>query len=213
MPFRGTRALKRGLLELAEGGTILLNEIGELPLALQSKLLSFLDTRQFTPVGGVTVRSVNARLIAATNQDIETEVRLKRFRKDLIYRLAVLSLEIPPLRERNEDVPLLVACMLPVMAERLAIEGLPAVSARAMKALASYGWPGNVRELRNVLESALILCDKKTLVCILRSGNWQQARPNKFRSGMVGKYSFSQESESQRCSAGSEAFAGGRGTP
>jgi len=161
--FTGAKGSKQGLLELAEGGTILLNEIGELPLSLQSKLLAFLDTRQFTPVGGVKVRSVNARLIAATNQDLEADVRSKRFRKDLFYRLAVFSIEIPPLRDRIKDVPVLIAAMLPTMAEKLAIEGLPAVSAGAMKELASYSWPGNVRELRNVLERALILCDKKTV--------------------------------------------------
>lgn len=161
--FTGARSSKKGLLELAEGGTILLNEIGDISPALQSKLLMFLDTRQFTRVGGVKLHSVNARLIAATNQKLEHEVKMKRFRKDLFYRLAVFSIEIPPLRERTEDIPLLISHLLPLLAQRIGIDAVPGVSADALAVLANYRWPGNIRELRNVLERALILSDKKTI--------------------------------------------------
>ena len=161
--FTGASGSKKGLLELAEGGSILLNEIGELSPALQSKLLTFLDTRQFTRVGGVKMRSVNARLIAATNQNLEQEVKLNRFRKDLFYRLAVISIEVPPLRERIEDMALLVPQLLGSLAQQLGMDRVPDVSPDALKALESYSWPGNVRELRKVLERALILCDKKTI--------------------------------------------------
>lgn len=159
--FTGSKGPKRGLLELAEGGTILLNEIGELSLQLQAKLLTFLDTRQFTRVGGVKVFTVNARLIAATNRDLEKEVELGRFRQDLFYRLDVFAIEIPPLRNRMEDIPYLVGNIVAELAPKVDLESVPELDALVLEALASYSWPGNVRELRNVLERALILCDKR----------------------------------------------------
>ncbi|MCA1959505.1 MAG: sigma 54-interacting transcriptional regulator [Desulfomonile sp.] len=161
--FTGARGAKKGLLELAEGGTILLNEIGELSPVVQSKLLTFLDTRQFNRVGGVKVCSVNARLIAATNQNLEQAVKQNRFRKDLFYRLEVISIEVPPLRERPEDIPLLVEQLLPTLAHNMGIDSPPEVTPDALKALEGYHWPGNVRELRNVLERALILCNRKAI--------------------------------------------------
>jgi transcriptional regulator with PAS, ATPase and Fis domain len=161
--FTGARGTKKGLLELAEGGTILLNEIGELSLMLQAKLLTFLDTRQFTRVGGVKVRSVSARLIAATNRDLAEEVQQKRFRHDLFYRLDVFTIEVPPLRERVDDIPDLAKDIVRDLTESIGLEAVPALEARAVKALTEYHWPGNVRELRNVLERALILCDKKRI--------------------------------------------------
>ena len=161
--FTGARGTKKGLLELAEGGTILLNEIGELSLMLQAKLLTFLDTRQFTRVGGVKVRSVSARLVAATNRDLAEEVQHKRFRHDLFYRLDVFTIEVPPLRDRVEDIPDLAKEIVEDLTESIGLESVPAIDARALKALVEYHWPGNVRELRNVLERALILCDKKRI--------------------------------------------------
>ena len=155
--FTGSKGPKRGLLELAEGGTILLNEIGELSPSLQAKLLTFLDTRQFTRVGGVKLFTVNARLIAATNRNLEKEVKLNRFRQDLFYRLDVFSIEVPPLRQRTEDIPALVADIMSDLASRLGLDSVPVIDTRALKALEVYPWPGNVRELRNVLERALIL--------------------------------------------------------
>lgn len=161
--FTGSKGPKRGLLELAEGGTILLNEIGELSTSLQAKLLTFLDTRQFTRVGGVKLFTVNARLIAATNRNLEREVEVNRFRQDLFYRLDVFSLEVPPLRRRTEDIPRLVSNIVADLSSKLGLDSVPQVDPKALKAIRDYPWPGNVRELRNVLERALILCDKKRI--------------------------------------------------
>ena len=158
--FTGAYTRKRGLLELAEGGTLLLNEIGDLSLPLQAKLLTFLDTRHLTRVGGEKSISVNARLIAATNKDLEKEAEAGRFRKDLLYRLDVMSIVIPPLRERIEDIPVLVREIMARLQVDLQLHQLPAIDASAMKRLQSYHWPGNVRELRNVLERGLILSDR-----------------------------------------------------
>ena len=155
--FTGAVGRKRGLLELADAGTLLLNEIGELSLALQSKLLSFLDTRKFTRVGGEREIRVNSRLIAATNKDLEKEVENGTFRKDLLYRLNVMSIMVPPLRERIEDIPLLVQEILSKIRVELQLPEIPIIGVSTMNALKQYSWPGNVRELRNVLERASIL--------------------------------------------------------
>jgi two-component system, NtrC family, response regulator AtoC len=161
--FTGALGRKRGLLELAEGGTLLLNEIGELPLSLQAKLLTFLDTKRFTRVGGEKEVFVNARLIAATNRDIGQEVQARRFRQDLYYRINVMSIEVPPLRERPEDVPVLVQQILYKLRSELQLSELPVIDPPTIRALQRYDWPGNVRELRNVLERALILSHGKQL--------------------------------------------------
>lgn len=155
--FTGAQSLTRGLLELAEGGTLLLNEIGELPLALQAKLLSFLDSWSFVRVGGRRVVKVHARLIAATNRDLQQEVREGRFRADLYYRLNVFAISLPPLRERREDLPVLVEQLLARLSSELQLPCCPAVAPHVLAELERYHWPGNVRELRNVLERALIL--------------------------------------------------------
>jgi two-component system response regulator AtoC len=161
--FTGAVARKRGILELAEGGTLLLNEIGELSLPLQAKLLTFMDTKKFPRVGGEKEISVNARLIAATNRDLKQEVDAGRFRQDLFYRINVMSISVPPLRERMEDIPLLVQEILTKLREVLQIHELPIVNREVIAALNGYDWPGNVRELRNVLERALILSRGKYL--------------------------------------------------
>ena len=161
--FTGAVGRKRGLLELAEGGTLLLNEIGELSLPLQAKLLTFLDTRRFTRVGGEKEITVNARLIAATNRDLKKEVEAKHFRQDLFFRINVMSIEVPPLRERPEDIPLLVREILSRLRSELQIHDIPPITSAAVHALKRYHWPGNVRELRNVLERALILSHGKDL--------------------------------------------------
>lgn len=155
--FTGARSRKRGMLELAEGGTLLLNEIGELSLTLQAKLLTFLDTRSFTRVGGEANIQVNARLVAATNRKLRKEVDAGRFRHDLYHRLNVLSIQVPPLRDRLEDLPLLVGGILSELCSKLGYGEVPRLDARCLPILAEYHWPGNVRELRNVLERALIL--------------------------------------------------------
>lgn len=159
--FTGARGRKRGLLELAEGGTLLLNEVGELSSELQAKLLTFMDTQKFTRVGGETNIQVNIRIVAATNRDLEKDVESGRFRKDLFYRLNVFSVTVPALRDRMEDLPIIIDEILPVLAQKVGLHEVPAIESDAMDALRNYTWPGNVRELRNTLERALILCDKK----------------------------------------------------
>ncbi len=157
--FTGARGRKRGLLELAEGGTLLLNEIGELSMPMQAKLLTFLDTRSFTRVGGEAQIAVNARLIAATNKELDKEVARGAFRSDLYYRLNVLSIYIPPLRRRIEDLPLLVQEMFSQLGDEMGLLRPIEADAQTLAKLAQYSWPGNVRELRNVLERSLMLSD------------------------------------------------------
>ena len=157
--FTGAHVRKRGLLELAEGGTLLLNEIGELTLSLQSKLLTFLDTRSFLRVGGQKSITVNARIIAATNRGLETEVAEGRFLSALLYRLNVFAITVPPLRERIEDIPVLAEEIMSGLAKELQLTSLPVIDPVSVMALSGYDWPGNVRELRNVLERSLMLSD------------------------------------------------------
>ena len=161
--FTGAVSQKRGLLELAEGGTLLLNEIGELPPLLQAKLLTFLDTRQFTRVGGEKEITVNVRLLAATNRDLEKEVKEGRFRQDLFYRINVMSIKIPPLRERREDIPVLAGQLLGRLRSELQLSVIPSINPDVMEAFKAYHWPGNVREFRNVLERAVMLSDGPTI--------------------------------------------------
>ncbi|AFM26205.1 sigma-54 dependent transcriptional regulator [Desulfomonile tiedjei] len=155
--FTGATRRKRGLLELAEGGTLLLNEIGELPLSLQAKLLTFLDTRTFSRVGGEKTIRVSARLIAATNRDLEKEISEGRFRADLFHRLNVYSVFVPPLRQRIEDIPILARKLMQELTSEMQLDRTPEIDSVAMRKLCRYSWPGNVRELRNVLERSLIL--------------------------------------------------------
>ncbi len=157
--FTGARGRKRGLLELAEGGTLLLNEVGELSTSMQAKLLTFLDTRSFTRVGGETHIIVNARLIAATNRELDKEVIAGTFRSDLFYRLNVLSIKIPPLRRRIEDLPILIREIMSQLAEEMALPHLPELDEETVQILSGYNWPGNVRELRNVVERGLMLSE------------------------------------------------------
>jgi len=167
--FTGARGRKRGMLELAEGGSLLLKEIGELPLSLQSKLLTFLDTRSFLRVGGVKTVTVDARLMAATHRNIEEEVANRRFLDPLYHRLNVFSLRLPPLRERIEDLPLLVESLIQELADRMQLTTLPVVDSRLVQGLAAHNWPGNIRELKNMLERALMLWNGGTLDLKLRS--------------------------------------------
>ena len=155
--FTGSRGRKKGLLELAEGGTLLLNEIGELAPYIQAKLLTFLDTQSFNRVGGEESISVNARILAATNRDLSREVECGNFRADLYYRLNVFSLYVPALRNRIEDLPLLAEGMLAKLTAKLGRQQIPVLDASAVEAMSSYHWPGNVRELKNILERTMIL--------------------------------------------------------
>ena len=132
-------------------------------MPMQAKLLTFLDTRSFNRVGGETQISVSARLIAATNKELHREVAERRFRGDLFYRLNVLSIRVPPLRERREDLPILAVEIMNLLAAEMALPENPQLDADSLKALSWYDWPGNVRELRNVLERSLMLSGSKTI--------------------------------------------------
>jgi DNA-binding NtrC family response regulator len=154
--FTGAVSSQRGLLEEADGGTLFLDEIGDVSPAVQAKLLRVIQEREFIPVGATKARSVDIRFVAATNKDLEREVREGRFREDLYYRLNVISIPIPPLRERPEDIPPLVHHFIGKYARRLAKDVIGATS-DALAALTAYSWPGNVRELENVMERAVIL--------------------------------------------------------
>ena len=132
----------------------MLNEIGKLSLPMQAKLLTFLDTRKFTRVGGEKEISVNARLIAATNRDLQNEVEAGRFRNDLFYRINVMSITVPPLRERREDLPRPPGEILSQLHAESRYAAPPSIDAAAIGLLKNYDWPGNVRELRNVLEKS-----------------------------------------------------------
>jgi DNA-binding NtrC family response regulator len=155
--FTGAVADKTGLLELANGGTVFLDEIGDLPLSLQAKLLRVLEEGEVRPVGGTRSKKVDMRFIAATNQDLEARVVRGSFRKDLYYRLNVVTLRIPPLRERKEDIPILARHFLTRFAREF---GKPVreIHPSAVTDLVAYAWPGNIRELRNVIERAVMLC-------------------------------------------------------
>ena len=154
--FTGAVARQIGRFELADGGTMFLDEIGELPLELQAKLLRVLQEGEFERVGGARTITVNVRVITATNRDLAAAVQAGSFRADLFYRLNVFPLTLPPLRERKDDIPLLVACFLARMAQKLG-RALTGLSDDAMARVMRYAWPGNVRELQNVLERAAIL--------------------------------------------------------
>lgn len=155
--FTGARGRKKGLLELAEGGTLLLNEIGELSAAVQSKLLVFLDTRSFYRLGGEKPVRVDARIMAATHRSLEEEVQAGRFSEALFYRLNVFSIDIPTLRERVEDIPILASQIISRVAAEMNMAEVPQLDSSFVKTILSYQWPGNIRELRNVIERAMIL--------------------------------------------------------
>jgi two-component system response regulator AtoC len=154
--FTGAEGRKLGLLETASGGTLFLDEVGEMPSALQVKLLRAVQERVITRVGGTATIPVDFRLLAATNVDLEEAVREKRFREDLYFRLNIIRLELPPLRERTEDIPGLVAHFLEKLKTRTGYPG-KSLSQGALKALRRYHYPGNIRELENIIERALIL--------------------------------------------------------
>lgn len=160
--FTDAQARKIGLIESADGGTLFLDEIGELDLALQAKLLRVLENLRVRRLGALTDRQVNVRVIAATNRDLEEQVRVGKFRADLMYRLKVFQVTIAPLRERVADIPLLAQHFLAQLAARYARAELR-LDDRALTALVLYPWPGNVRELRNILERAVLLQNDATL--------------------------------------------------
>ncbi|HYM62779.1 MAG TPA: sigma-54 dependent transcriptional regulator [Thermoanaerobaculia bacterium] len=153
--FTSATSTKQGLFEIAADGTMFLDEIGEMDLTVQARLLKAVEEKRFRRVGGVRDLRADFRLLAATNRELQTEVANGRFRSDLYFRLNVVRIRMPPLRERLEDVPILAEEMLKPLAKEVG-RPLPRISPRALKKLASYPWPGNVRELRNVLERTLL---------------------------------------------------------
>ncbi|MDE2292696.1 MAG: sigma-54-dependent Fis family transcriptional regulator, partial [Elusimicrobia bacterium] len=160
--YTGAEESTPGLFEFADGGSLFLDEVCEMPASLQVKLLRALQERQFRRVGSNDLRSADVRLIAATNRDMPQEVRAGRFREDLFYRLNVIMLRLPPLRERFGDIPLLVEHALPRISREMGRETV-SVDPAAIEILSSYPWPGNVRELHNVLRKAVLLCEGDVL--------------------------------------------------
>ena len=154
--FTGAVVNQKGLLEEADGGTLFLDEIGDVSPAVQAKLQRVIQERDFIPVGSTRPKKVDVRFVAATNKDLEREVREGRFREDLYYRLNVISIELPPLRERREDIEPLALHFLRRFAGRMS-KDIYTIEPEALQALQGYGWPGNVRELENVMERAVIL--------------------------------------------------------
>ena len=160
--FTGATQLKRGRLEAADGGTLFLDEVGDMSLETQAKFLRAIETGEIERLGATRTLSVDARIVAATNKDLQEEIQAGRFREDLYYRLNVVPIHLPPLRQRREDIPLLVAHF----GARLSSEhGRPprAFTRDAIERLTGYGWPGNIRELRNLIERILIMTDGETV--------------------------------------------------
>jgi formate hydrogenlyase transcriptional activator len=182
--FTGALTQKIGRFEMADGGTLFLDEIGDIPLALQPKLLRVLQEQEFERLGSGRTHQINIRMIAATHRDLTEMVRLGEFRSDLYYRLNVFPVLIPPLRERREDIPLLVSHFVEVFARRMAKE-INHVPPATMGALIEYGWPGNVRELQNLIERAVIRSDDEVLANPLAS-----SRKEKFDTAIVLKGTF-----------------------
>jgi len=160
--FTDAHTAKRGLVELADGGTLFLDEIGELTPGVQAKLLRFIEEKTYRRLGGTRDLTVNARIMAATNRDLATEVAAGRFRPDLYYRLRVMPITMPPLRERREDIPLLAKHFATHFATEFA-KRITSISPEGLEMLAAYDWPGNVRELRNVMERAVLLADREEI--------------------------------------------------
>jgi two-component system response regulator AtoC len=156
--FTGADKRKHGLMELADGGTLFLDEIATLPIDMQSKFLRALEERAFRRVGGNSVIKVDVQLLSASNRDLMEMIKEGKFREDLYYRLNVLELHIPPLRERRDDIPELVGYFICKNNRRMG-ERLTGVTPRALEALMAHNWPGNIRELRNIIERAMLFCD------------------------------------------------------
>ncbi|MBN2440234.1 MAG: sigma 54-interacting transcriptional regulator [Spirochaetales bacterium] len=161
--FTGALAQRRGRFERAQDGTIFLDEIGELPLNIQVRLLRVLQNKEFERVGGSAQISLNVRIVAATNQNLEKLIEEKKFREDLWFRLHVFPIQVPPLRHRKEDIPAFVQHFMAKKTKQLKLSGIPELAPGAISRLMNYDWPGNVRELENIIERALIVHDDQPL--------------------------------------------------
>ncbi|MBM3235624.1 response regulator [Candidatus Poribacteria bacterium] len=161
--FTGANQSRKGHFELASGGTLFLDEIGDLPFELQPKLLRVLEEGCFTPLGGTTKKQVDVRILAATNPDLPKKIAAGKFREDLYFRLARFPVTVPPLRERREDIPLLVEHFLRTFGAEMGIEH-PKISVEALESSKAYHFPGNVRELKNIIEHALILSGREQIL-------------------------------------------------
>jgi DNA-binding NtrC family response regulator len=171
--FTSANEDKKGLITMADGGTLFLDEIGELPQALQVKLLHVIQTKELTPVGDTRVITVDVRIIAATNADLIQRVKENRFREDLYYRLNVIEIRMPSLRERRDDIPVLIKHYLEIFAKESG-KAIKDIDYEAMQSLLAYDWPGNIRELRNTIERAVVLADNEVIT--------MHDLPDKFRT-------------------------------
>jgi len=160
--FTNAYQTKHGIVEIADNGTLFLDEIAELPLGLQANLLRFLDSGEYRRVGGNRTLRVDNRVIAATNKDLQVLTREGRFREDLFYRLNVINITVPPLRERKEDISDLASLFVRKYSRKM-LKKITGLSPEAIGMLNAYSWPGNVRELENIIERAVILCDSESI--------------------------------------------------
>jgi len=202
--FTGAMQRHLGRFELADGGTIFLDEVGELPAETQIALLRVLQERTFERVGGTRMMPVDVRVIAATNRDLARAIEDGVFRSDLYYRLSVFPIHVPPLRERVEDVPLLIEYLTQRYAAK-AGKKITRVSRRTMDLLTAYSWPGNVRELQNVIQRAVILCDDDTLVV---DQAWLESKPTRRNERATGLGRPSMNEEKQLIESALEASHG-----
>jgi len=182
--FSGARAAKPGLFETANGGTVLLDEIGEMPLTIQAKLLRVIETREVIPLGGTRVRKLDVRFVSATNRDLRECIRKGLFREDLYFRLSGVSVEVPPLRTRRTEIAPLAKVFAAEAAEALGRKGLPVLAPDALQFLEAQPWPGNVRELRNCVERAVLLSTSDTLTVDDIDPNRERLVPRKTQRGM-----------------------------
>jgi len=160
--FTGAEKRKHGLMEVADGGILFLDEISSMPMDMQAKLLRAIEEHTFRRVGGTTELKVDVQIIAASNRDLPTMVAENNFRSDLYYRLKVVDLHLPPLRERKDDIPDMVGLFIRQNNARMGMN-ITDVTPRALKALVNHAWPGNVRELKNVIERAMLFCDEAVI--------------------------------------------------
>ncbi len=156
--FTGAERRKHGLLEIADGGILFLDELSSMPLDIQAKLLRVIEERAFRRVGGTQLVKVDVQIVAASNRDLKTMIQNGQFREDLYYRLKVVNLHLPPLRERKEDIPELVGFFIRANNQRMGMN-ITDITARAMEAILEYNWPGNIREMANSIERAMLFCD------------------------------------------------------